>query len=123
MTVFDVFKSTPYIFLEITKGTVRGDLINQHTGLSGVFKQRSGVTASNNIQVTDSTATLHVKPVDFIDFTSTNMFVGHGVRVNGVSYQIVGATAGMNFDTDTLEHYTLTLERADYGDYYGEAQE
>ena len=122
MTVFDVFKQTPYIFLEITKGTVRGDLVRHHTGLSGVFKQRSGVTTSNNIQVTDSTATLHVKPVDFIDFTDTNMFVGNGVKVNGVSYQIVGATAGMNFDTDTLEHYTLTLERADYGGY-SEAQE
>ncbi len=24
-------------------------------------------------------------------------------------------------DIDTLEHYTQTLERADYGDYYGEA--
>lgn len=112
MTVFDVFDPQEYTFLRVTNGTVRGNTITEEVGRTGVFKLRSGVTSANGIQTTSSTATMHVRPEDY---ANDEKFVGNGVRYEGVDYQITGVTAGRNFDGGVLEHWTLSLERGEYG--------
>lgn len=112
MRVFDVFEEQPYTFLRVTKGTVRGNTIDEETGRMGVFKLRSGVTSTGGIQTTSSTASLHVRPEDY---DTDETFVGHGIRHDGIDYQITGVTGGRNFETNELEHWTLALERGDYG--------
>lgn len=116
MTVFDVFTSTPYTFLQIKRGTVAGDVIESQTDATGVFKLRTGATIGDNAENRESTATLHVRPTEsFIQLN--NGIVGHGIRVMGNDYQVLGLTGGMNYDTGQMEHYTATLAAADFSDY------
>lgn len=114
MTVFDVFQETPYDFLQIERGTVQGDEIIAERSLMGVFKYREGEEqVGTNMELPISSATLHAHPDD--DFGVTDL-VGHGVRVNGLTYGITNVTGGMNFDNGQMEHLTLTLQRADFID-------
>lgn len=112
MTVFDLFPLTDYEYLEVDRGGVYGNKVADKRSLLGVFKLRSGRTMGSQ-EVSTSEATLHVQPSDF---PTDHDFVGDGVRVRGVDYQIVGVTEGFNFETNEVEHYRLTLERADYGE-------
>lgn len=112
-SVFDVFKQTPYVFLTIAQSRIKGDTITNERGLMGIFKDKSGSVQNGNMESIESTATLHVHPEDFKDW-STGQFIGQGVRINGVDYAISGATAGMNYETGELEHYRLTLQKANF---------
>lgn len=113
MTVFDAFKQVEYTYLEISRGEVYGNRIISEKKLMGVFKDREGMTSSNNQEAYQSSATLHAKPQDY---QSVAEVVGNGIRVNGRDYTITGVTSGMNFSDGVLEHYTFTLERASYAE-------
>lgn len=108
MTVFDLFKTTPYTFLEIREGETGNEVVNETTA-DGIFKLRRGVTGGQDLQNATSTATLHIRPSEgFVSGLAT--LEGHGIRYNNQNYRIVGYTNGENFETNVLEHITLTLE-------------
>ncbi len=111
MGLFERFANTPYTFLEISGGTISGNMVVSERELSGVFKLRDSENQQNSIENRLSTATLHVKQSDFADGFK---FVGHGVRVSCVDYRIVSATEGKNFRTGEISHYTLTLQKASF---------
>lgn len=110
-TVFDFFEVTPYTFLSVNRGKVRGNIILETFPANGVFKLRNGMVSVNNQESQQSDATLHIKPNEV--FAEVDM-VGQGIRKDGIDYKIVGQTAGTNFDTNELEHYRLTLQRAKF---------
>lgn len=112
-TVFDVFKEVRYTYLTIAQSQIKGDVITNEQDFMGIFKNKSGVTQSRNMEVIDSKSTLHVHPSDF-NIGDCKDLIGNGIRINGVEYSIVGATAGMNFDTGVIEHYRLTLQNAQF---------
>ena len=111
MTVFDAFKQVTYTYLVISRGETLGNRIVSESDHLGVFKLRSGMTQVMNQETRDSSATLHVHPEDIAD---GDEIVGNGVRYAGKEYSITGMTEGRNFDTNEIEHYTLTLGRAGY---------
>lgn len=120
-TVFDYFQESLYEFLEISRGGVYGNRITAVHDASGVFKLRSNIVQSNNQELHQSSSTLHIHPdepfIADITVDGKTHFVGHGIRIDGVDYEIVGGTAGRNYDNGELEHYTLTLQNADYSAY------
>lgn len=107
MDVFAVFVSVPYTFLTISRGGVRGDVITARTDALGVFKLRNGMTVGTDQETKSSDATLHIKPTE--TFVSTGL-TGHGVEVEGRTYEIVGTTEGVNFDNGITEHWRVTLQ-------------
>lgn len=112
-TVFDVFRETSYDYLEIKQSTIAGDLILSERTLQGIFKDRAGEVQNGNMESVNSTSTLHVHPSDFPNADCSSL-IGNGIRYNGVEYAIIGATAGMNYETGDLEHYRLTLQKAKF---------
>lgn len=113
-TVFDVFDELPYTFLEVSRGGVYGNVINDTHEAYGVFKLRNEQVMVNNQELRQSAATLHIHPSE--SFASSNM-VGQGIRIEGQDYEIIGQTAGDNYDTGEREHYRLTLQNSDYSEY------
>lgn len=120
-SVFDIFGEITYQFLEISRGGVYGNHITAVHEAYGVFKRRESMIQSNNQELRESASTLHIHPEEpFIANITVDgkiLLVGHGVRVNGVDYEIIGDTGGQNFDDGDLEHYTLTLKATDYSEY------
>lgn len=112
-TVFDVFASVPYTFLTISRGGVVGDGITARTDAQGVFKLRNGMNVSNDQETKTSDATLHIKPTE--TFVSTGL-TGHGIEVQGRTYEIIGTTEGVNFDTGVTEHWRVTLQERAFED-------
>lgn len=113
-TVFDHFDLTPYTFLEISRGGVFGNRITAEHQAEGIFKLRNDMVMVNNQEVRQSAATLHVRPDE--SFISS-IAVGQGVRCMEQDYEIIGQTGGTNYDEGEIEHYTLTLQNADYSEY------
>lgn len=113
MDVFAAFVNQPYTFLTIIRGGVVGAGITARTDAQGVFKLRNGMNVSNDQETKTSDATLHIKPSE--SFISTGL-TGHGIRVQGRTYEIVGTTEGMNFDTGVVEHYRVTLQEREFED-------
>lgn len=113
MNVFDVFKETPYTLLITKRGKLDGNIIVEEVELSGIFKQRENQATTNNIELYQSSATLHVHPEDYEDIEN---FVGLGIRVNGIDYEVQSMTRGTNFDSGITEHLTFTLERAEFSE-------
>lgn len=107
--VFTTFKTTPYTFLALGQGGIYGNSIIQSYNTTGVFKLRRGITQGVDIQNPTSTATLHIRPTESFLSTYSDL-EGHGVRVNGLTYRIVGVTHGYNYDTNVLEHIRVTLQ-------------
>lgn len=112
-TVFDVFVNIPYTFLTISRGGVVGDGITDTTEAQGVFKLRNGMNVSNDQETKTSDATLHIKPTE--SFISTGL-TGHGIEVQGRTYEIIGTTEGVNFDTGVTEHWRVTLQEREFED-------
>ena len=112
-TVFDVFREQAFVYLEISRGEVYGNRIVSQKKLRGIVKIREGMTNQVNRENRDSNSTVHVHPEDFANLTREDI-IGNGIRYNDTDYSIVGMTEGKNFDTGTVEHLTLTLERANY---------
>lgn len=113
-TVFDVFEQVPYQFLEISRGGVYGNRITATHNANGVFKLRNEMVQVNNQEVRQSAATLHIHPDELF---LSSIDVGQGIRCQGQDYEIIGQTAGDNYDTGEREHYRLTLQNTDYSEY------
>jgi hypothetical protein len=108
-----MFETIPYTFLEISRGGVIGQGIVSETVADGIFKLRTQLVRGENAETKDSNATLHIRPTESFLQTNSNL-VGHGVRVNGVEYEIIGVTGGQNYHNGILEHYTATLQETDF---------
>lgn len=106
MTVFDCFGSVSYQYLLTAHSTIAGDIIESATTLSGIFKLRDGMVEGDR-ELRTSDATLHVHPEDF---EHPEALVGNGILYGGVFYEIIGCTAGTNFNSHEVEFYRLTLE-------------
>lgn len=119
MEVFDVFDLTPYVFLQISRGGVAGNVIEGEADATGVFKLRSQMVRGENAETKESSATLHIRPAETFLATNDNNLVGHGVRVGGKDYEIIGQTGGKNFHDGVMEHYTATLQESDFSDFEG----
>ena len=115
MTVFDVFESVPYEYLTISQSNIAGDVIANSESFTGVFKDKGGMVQSGDMEVAEASPKLHIRPSDF-DIESCQELIGNGIRVNGQTYSIEGATAGTNFDTGVIEHYTLTLQPTNFSE-------
>lgn len=107
-TVFDVFKEVQMEYLPLNRGRVFGNLTGNARLISGIFKLRTGMTANGGTEAFSSSATVHAHPEDFEE---GDKIVGNGIEYNGELYEIVGLTEGRNFDTNEVEHLTLTLNR------------
>ena len=138
MTVFDAFPQIDYTYLVVSRGEVYGNRVISEIERRGIFKLRSGMTQASSQETRGSGATLHIHPDDkvaLIRFTldhstldgrdvlaeddtdlaaSGDEIVGNGIRYASIDYSIIGMTEGRNFETNEIEHYTLTLERANY---------
>lgn len=119
MDVFDVFKSVPYTFLQISRGGEGGNTIVSQTSSTGVFKLRSQFVRGDNSETIDSNASLHIRPSETFITTNEQNLVGHGILVNNNTYEIISFTGGMNFDTGLMEHYTAVLQETEFSDYEG----
>lgn len=117
-TVFDVFEQSPYTYLEVSRGGVAGNTITNSVEAFGVFKLRNEQVMVNNQELRQSAATLHIHPDE--TFANSNM-VGNGIQTQGQDYEIIGQTAGMNYETNVLEHYRLTLQVSDYSEFAEES--
>ena len=106
MTVFELFGSVSYKFLLTAHSTIAGDVIQSATTYQGIFKLRDGMVEGDRALRT-SDATIHVHPEDY---ANPETLVGNGILYDGVFYEIVGCTAGTNFETHEVEFYRLTLE-------------
>lgn len=120
MTVFDVFMQTGYTFLKISRGGVTGNSILSQSSAMGVFKLRSDMVRGSNSETIDSASTLHIKPSESFLSDNGDNLVGHGVRINGRDYEIIGQTGGMNYHTGEMEHYTATLQPTDFSGFGGD---
>lgn len=113
MTVFEAFQVSSYQFLQISRGTVAGNVISAIYNATGVFKLRSQMVRGENAETKAANATLHVRPTeDFIPANNHNL-VGHGIRINNQDYEVIGQTGGTNYQTNVIEHYTLTLQETE----------
>lgn len=109
MDIFTTFKTTPYTFIIYGQGGIYGNTSLEEYEAEGVFKLRRGVSKTAFGENPTSSATLHIKPLEgFLD--GLTAIEGNGIKVNNNEYRIVGYTEGMNYDTNVLEHITLTLQ-------------
>lgn len=113
MTVFDMFVEVLFEYLTISRGEVYGNRITGQKTLRGIVKIKEGMISQGNQEIRKSNNTVHVHPEDFVGLTCEQI-IGNGIRYNNTDYSIVGVTEGRNFDTNEIEHLTLTLERAEY---------
>lgn len=87
--VFDVFDTTPYTYLAISRGGVAGNTITQTYEADGIFKLRRGLLRGENTENVEQGATLHIRPTEsFLEDVPANR-----------------------------EHYTLTLNPTSFSDY------
>lgn len=113
ITVFDMFSEVPFEYLTISRGEVYGNRIISQKTLHGIVKIKEGMISQSNQEIRKSNSTVHVHPEDFKGM-SCEQIIGNGIRYGGADYSIIGVTEGRNFDTNEVEHLTLTLERAEY---------
>lgn len=107
--IFSTFKTVPYTFVAYGQGGIYGNSTLTTQSGEGVFKLRRGVSKTSLGENPNSTATLHIKPLE--GFLSVYKPIeGNGIIVNDNEYRIVGVTEGFNFTTNVLEHVTLTLQ-------------
>jgi hypothetical protein len=87
--VFDVFDTSPYTYLQISRGGVTGNTIVGSYGSDGVFKLRTGLIRGENAENVEQGATLHIRPTEsFLQDVPGNR-----------------------------EHYRLTLVATDFSDF------
>lgn len=121
VSVLDAFKPVNMVYLVVNQGGVYGNSTTEQREIKGIFKIRSGMTDSQNMETGSSSATAHVDPKDFPETLADGQYdptslVGNGIMYAGRKYRIQGATGGYNYETNTMEHYTLTLQAEDYVD-------
>lgn len=117
MTVFDTFQEMPYTFLEISRGTVEGNVITASHDFMGIVKLRENDMTTNNIETPTSNSTIHAHPDDILSLVSLENIIGQGISVDGAGYfEITNCTTGYNYATGQLEHLTFTLQKAEFID-------
>lgn len=115
MDVFALFTNQPYEFLELNQG-VDGNTVKKATPATGIVKLRVGISTDGYSEtigggLVKSAPTVHIKPDEpFLAEVGHNL-EGHGIRVEGNDYRIIGATEGKDFDEGTVEFYLVTLKR------------
>lgn len=111
-TVFDVFTTRPYTFIQ-TEAVNGGYRSVAEYEANGVIKHRDGKLLNGRQESYDTQTTLHIRPTEpFISpINSAKALVGNFVRIDGDDYRIDACTAGTNFDTGVVEHYRATLEQ------------
>jgi hypothetical protein len=113
--MFDLFATSNYTFLQLEKQLV-GNVIKAEYEATGIVKLRDGLNVSDNMEVFDSSSTIHIRPNEPFVATLNGKLVGNGIRTaDGVTYRIEGQLEGKDFDTGAIEFYKLTLKREDYG--------
>lgn len=115
MTCFDVFQEIPYKFLFVQRGMVKGNVVTESEEFMGIFKLRQNDTTTQNMEIYQSDSTLHAHPEDIYTVTDDiDSLVGQGIRAEGFGdYEISRVTSGWNYDTNEIEHFTLTLQKAE----------
>lgn len=118
MTCFDVFQEIPYKFLHVERGMVQGNVVTEAVEFTGIFKLRQNDATSQNMEIYQSNSTLHAHPADIFSVTeNADDIIGQGIHVEGFgTYEITNVTSGWNYDTNEIEHFTLTLQRAEFVD-------
>ena len=109
LDIFSNFRTTPYTFSALGQGGIYGNATGTSYEAEGVFKLRRGVSNTALGENPTSTATLHIKPTEGF-LNAHRPLEGNSITHNGELYRIVGVTEGFNFDTNVLEHITLTLQ-------------
>lgn len=116
MNPFDAFPEaiTSMEFLQLGQGA-RGNSIIKATTFGGILKERKGMAVDRNMELKESTSTLHIRPDEpFIAEVKGDM-VGHGIRAtkNGstVTYRIKGQPEGYDFDEGSNEFFWVTLKK------------
>lgn len=122
----DVFRAFPraiqtYTFLELSQGGVLGNTVKSTHEFGGILKERKGMGRNLNMELKESTSTLHIRPDEsFIALVGGNL-VGHGILAtkNGATetYRIVGQPEGFNFNTGQNEFFWVTLKAESLAEY------
>lgn len=116
----------PMTFLELNEGGILGNTVKARYEFEGILKERKGTTQNQNMELLESTSTLHIEPdLSFIPIiingTGQKGFRGHGIEAthNGVTvtYRIVGYPDGFDFDTGETEFFRLTLKQESLAEY------
>jgi hypothetical protein len=90
-SVFDVFDTSPYTYLQISRGGIAGNSIVASHNADGIFKLRTGLVRGENSENVGQGATLHIRPTEsFLSSVPSNR-----------------------------EHYTLTLVETSFSDFGG----
>lgn len=63
-SVFDVFDTIDYLYLEINRGSVAGNEIAAIHQANGIFKLRGGIIRGQNAENSEQSATLHMRPTE-----------------------------------------------------------
>lgn len=122
----DVFEAFPeaiqtYTFLELSQGGVLGNTIKLETTFGGILKERKGMAVNQNMELKESTTTLHIRPSEPFLTTLGGNLVGHGIRAtkNGSTeeYRIVGQREGFDFDEGDNEFFYVTLKAESLAEY------
>ena len=123
MNPFDLFPEAiqPITFLELNEGGILGNTIKSTHTFNGILKERKGMTQNQNMELKESTSTLHIPPQEAFIALVGGELVGHGIRAtkNGstVDYRIVGQPEGYDFDTGELEFFWVTLKQESLAEY------
>ena len=123
MDVFEAFPEAiqPITFLELNEGGILGNTIKSTHTFNGILKERKGMTQNQNMELKESTSTLHIPPSEAFIASVGGDLVGHGIRAtkNGstVDYRIVGQPEEYDFDTGELEFFYVTLKQESLAEY------
>lgn len=115
MTIFDLFTTTSYTFLELASQS-GGNTVLSETETTGIVKLRDGMIQTDNMEQRESTSTIHIRPNEPFAISLGGNLVGHGIRVakgnhESAEYRIESQTEGYDFDLGRLEFYLVTLKR------------
>ena len=110
MSVFTVFATQEYKFLELEHTANGYRVVNEYTA-QGIYKLRDGKTDSANMEVATSDAVIKIKPSE--SFVTDNM-VGHGISIKNQTYRIEGQSEGIEHDSNYIDFYNLSLVREDF---------
>ena len=123
--VFNAFPEAiqSYTFLELSQGGILGNIIKSQSTFSGILKERKGMGVNRNMELKESTSTLHIRPSEPFLATVSHNVVGHGIRAtkNGATedYRIVGQREGFDFNAGLLDFFYVTLKAESLAEYDG----
>lgn len=117
MNVFEAFPESviPCQFLVLSSGGARGNSIVEEFDITAILKERKGMSQNANIELKESTSTIHIRANEPFWSTINGDTDGHGIRAtkNGstVTYRIIGQPEGYDFEIGKVEFYRLLLKK------------